>query len=134
MPVIAITYDIKSGHEDEVAEVFNDFQRPKSPVVPGAGGQQAARILATAVFIRDGLLVRFVEYEGDLDAVAEFMAVQPGVQEVERKLKPYLNAPRDTSTVEGFKQIFKASMLRRVTHLSVPRPAGSLSTKVQVGL
>ncbi|MEV1171464.1 SchA/CurD-like domain-containing protein [Nonomuraea sp. NPDC049784] len=121
MPFVAITYDIKSGYEDQVAEVFSGFQRPKSAVVPGADGEQAGRILATAVFIRDGLLVRFIEFEGDLDAVAQHMAVQPGVQEVERKLKPYLNSPRDTATPEGFVKTFKSSMLRSVTQLAVPR-------------
>jgi hypothetical protein len=121
VPFVAITYDIKGGEEDEVAEVFRNFQRPKSPVVPGADGAHAARILATAVFIRDSLLVRFIEYEGDIDAVARHMAAQPGVQEVERKLKPYLRSPRDTGTVEGFVRTFKSSMLRSVTQLSVPR-------------
>jgi hypothetical protein len=121
MPFIAITYDIKSGHEDEVAEVFANFQRPRSAVVPGADGAQAGRILATAVFIRDDLLVRFIEYEGDLDAVARHMAVQPGVQEVERKLLPFLRSPRDTGTVEGFARTFRQSMLRSVTQLAVPR-------------
>lgn len=123
MPYIAITYDIKGGQEDKVAEVFSNFQRPKSPVVPGADGKEAGRILATAVFIRDSLLVRFIEYEGDLDAVARFMASRPGVQEIERKLKPYLNSPRDTDTVEGFVQTFKNSMLRCITALSVRQPA-----------
>lgn len=121
MPFVAITYDIKGGDEDKVAEVFSNFQRPKSAVVPDANGKNTGRILATAVFIRDSLLVRFIEYEGDLDAVARHMAAQPGVQEVERKLKPYLRSPRDTGTVEGFVQTFKSSMLRSVTQLSVPR-------------
>lgn len=124
MPFAAITYDIKSGHEDEVAEVFSSFQRPKHAEIPGQDGEQAARILATAVFIRDGLLVRFIEYDGDLDAVVRHMAVQPGVQEVERKLRPFLNSPRDTGTVDGFVRTFKQGMLRSVTQLSVPRPVG----------
>ncbi|RSD19458.1 SchA/CurD-like domain-containing protein [Amycolatopsis eburnea] len=118
MPYAAITYDIKSGCEDEVAEVFSDFQRPKSTAVPDGG-----RILATAVFIRDATLVRFIEYEGDLDAVARFMAMQPGVREVERKIAPYLNNPRDTGTVEGFVKTFRASLLRCVTQFAVPRAA-----------
>lgn len=125
MPFAAITYDIKGGYEDEVAEVFRGFRRPASPEVPGADGAPAARILATAVFIRDSLLVRMVEYEGDIDAVARFMASQPGVQEVERKLRPYLRTPRNTDTVEGFVQTFKSSMLRCVTQLSVPRTAAA---------
>ncbi|GAA3083652.1 SchA/CurD-like domain-containing protein [Streptosporangium carneum] len=124
MPFVAITYDIESGYEDEVAEVFSDFQRPKSAVVPDADGRQAGRILATAVFVRDSLLVRFIEFEGDLDAVARHMAAQPGVQEVERRLKPYLRSPRDTDTVEGFVRTFNNGMLRCVTQLSVPRSAG----------
>ena len=124
MPFAAITYDIKSGHEDEVAEIFGSFQRPKSAEVPGRDSGPAARILATAVFIRDGLVVRFIEYDGDLDAVLRHMAVQPGVQEVERKLRPLLNSPRDTGTVDGFTRTFRHSMLRSVTQLSVPRPAG----------
>jgi hypothetical protein len=123
MPFVAITYNIKGGHEDKVAEVFSDFQRPDSADVPGADGKPAGRILATAVFIRDSLLVRFIEYDGDLDAVAMFMATRPGVQEVERKLKPYLSVPRDTATVDGFVQTFKSSMLRCITQLSVPRAA-----------
>ncbi|HEY8374619.1 MAG TPA: SchA/CurD-like domain-containing protein [Pseudonocardiaceae bacterium] len=121
MPFAAITYDIKPGHEDEIAEIFGNFRRVRSSEVPGENGKPAGRILATAVFIRDATLVRVIEYEGDLEAVARFMATQPGVQEVERKLKPYLNSPRDTGTVEGFVKTFKSSMLRCITQLSVPR-------------
>ena len=120
MPFAAITYDIKGGYEDEVAEVFANFIRPKSAVVPEAAGD--TRIVATAVFIRDSLLVRFIEYEGDLDAVARFIATQPGVQEVERKLAPYLNKPRNTTTVEGFVETFTSSLLRSVSQLSAARP------------
>lgn len=121
MPFVAITYDIKGGHEDQVAEVFGNFQRPRSAVVPGADGEQAGRMLATALFISDNLLVRFIEYEGDLDAVLRHIATQPGVQEVERKLKPYLRSPRDTSTVDGFVGTFKNNMLRCISQLAVPR-------------
>lgn len=119
MPFAAITYDIKGGHEDEVAEVFANFRRPASAVVPDAGDD--TRIVATAVFIRDSLLVRFIEYEGDLEAVARFMAAQPGVKEVERKLAPYLSKPRNTGTVEGFVETFKSSLLRSVSQLSAAR-------------
>jgi hypothetical protein len=124
MPYAAITYDIKGGCEDEVAEVFSNFRRPAGNVVPGADGARAGRILATAVFIRDSTLVRFIEYEGDLDAVIRFMAAQPGVAEVERKLVPYLNKPRDTGTVEGFMKTFHASQLRCITQFAVPRHPG----------
>jgi hypothetical protein len=121
MPFAAITYDIKPGHEDEVAAVFQDFRRPQSPRVPAGDGEPETRILATAVFIRDDLLVRFIEYEGDLATVARFMATQPGVREVERKLAPYLSKPRDTGTVDGFVATFERSLLRSVAQMAVPR-------------
>ncbi|MFJ9824429.1 SchA/CurD-like domain-containing protein [Streptomyces sp. NPDC101160] len=119
MPFAALTYDIKPGCEAELAEIFGDFRRVKSDRVRDAGGQDAGRILATAVFLRDDTLVRVIEYEGDLDAVARHMASQPGVREVERKLKPYLTRPRDTDTVEGFVATFRRSLLRTVAQISV---------------
>ena len=119
MPHAAITYDIKGGFEEEVAAVFADYKRPEAAVAPDAGG--GTRIVATSVFIRDSLLVRFIEYDGDLEAMARFMAVQPGVQELERKLAPYLSKPRDTATVEGFVETFKSNLLRSVLQLSGPR-------------
>jgi hypothetical protein len=63
--------------------------------------------------------VRFIEYEGDLDAVARHMAAQPGVQEIERKLAPFLSRPRDTGTVDGFVGTFRRSLLRCISQLSV---------------
>ncbi|MBP2327263.1 hypothetical protein JOF56_007648 [Kibdelosporangium banguiense] len=121
MPFAAVTYDVKPGHEDALAEIFGSFQRVRSSSVPGAAGQEAGRILATAVFLRDCLLVRVIEYEGDLTAIAAHMARQPGVQEVERKLKPYLNSPRDTGTIDGFVTTFTGSLLRCVSQAAVPR-------------
>ncbi|MEV6564465.1 SchA/CurD-like domain-containing protein [Streptomyces kronopolitis] len=121
MPFAALTYDIRPGCEDEVAEVFAGFRRVGSPSVPGTGTAPAARLLSTAVFLREATLVRVIEYEGDLDAVARHMAAQPGVQEVERRLKPYLNSPRDTDTVDGFVHTFRRSLLRCVTQLGTPR-------------
>jgi hypothetical protein len=119
MPFAAITYDIRPGHEEEIAGVLAGFRRVGSPAVTDGQGRTAGRILSTAVFIRDATMVRFIEYEGDLTAVARHMAAQPGVQEVERRLKPYLAAPRDTGTVEGFVRTFESSLLRCLTQMSV---------------
>ncbi|MBV9312271.1 MAG: SchA/CurD [Pseudonocardia sp.] len=123
MAYAAITYDILPGHEDEIAEIFGDFRRVGTSTVPGPDGVPAGSILATALFIRDDLMVRMIEYEGDIKAVARFMATAPGIQEVERKLKPFLRSPRDTDTVEGFVRTFLGSQLRCISQLAVPRPA-----------
>ncbi|MEU8618732.1 SchA/CurD-like domain-containing protein [Streptomyces sp. NPDC048623] len=119
MPFAAITYDIKPGYEKELTEIFGDFKRVRSSRVEDARGEQAGTILATAVFLRDDTLVRVIEYTGDLEAVARHMASQPGVREVERKLKPYLSRPRDTDTVEGFVATFRRSLLNTVAQISV---------------
>jgi hypothetical protein len=131
MPFVAITYDIKPGCEEQLAEIFGTFRRVGSSAVPPGAARPASgpdgpaapatKILATALFIRDDTMVRFIEYEGDLDAVIRHMAAQPGVQEIERQLKPYLSKPRDTGTVEGFVATFKRSMLRCISQLAVPR-------------
>jgi SchA/CurD like domain len=125
VPYTAITYDILPGHEDELAELFTAFRRVGTSTVPGADGAPAGTILATALFIRDGLMVRVVEYTGDIEAVARFMAAQPGIQEVERKLKPFLASPRHTDTVEGFVATFLGSRLRCISQMSVPREAAA---------
>src|SRR3954469_18529565 len=118
MPFAAITYDIKPGYEKELAEIFGDFKRVRSSSVRDERGESAGAIVATAVFLRDDTLVRVIEYTGDLEAVARHMAAQPGVQEGERKLKPYLTRPRETDTVEGFVATFRRSLLTTVAQIS----------------
>lgn len=119
MPFAAVTYDIKPGYEQELTELFGDFKRVKSSRVKDRTGQDAGTILATAVFLRDDTLVRVIEYTGDLEAVARHMASQPGVREVEARLKPYLSKPRDTDTVEGFVATFQRSLLNTIAQISV---------------
>jgi SchA/CurD like domain len=121
MPFAAITYDIKPGCEDGIASIFQSFTRPGSPVIRDENGTKTAEILATAVFIRDATMVRVIQYDGSLDEVARYMASQPGVQEVERRLKPYLASPRDTATVAGFVKTFHDSTLRCISQLPPPR-------------
>ncbi|MEU5265873.1 SchA/CurD-like domain-containing protein [Amycolatopsis sp. NPDC021455] len=118
MPVTAIKYDIKDGCEDDIAEIFGSFRRVGTPVIRNADGAETGRILSTALFISGDTMVRFITYEGDVDDVARFMAGQPGVQEVERKLVPFLASPRDTGTVEGFVETFKNSTMRCLSALS----------------
>lgn len=119
MPIAAITYDIKDGYEHEIAEVFSGFRRVGDPAVRDEQGREVGRILSTALFIKGDTMVRFLEYEGDLEEIARFMGRQPGVREVERKLAPYLSKPRDTGTVEGFVETFKRSTMHCISQLSV---------------
>ena len=38
MPYAAITYDVKPGHEDEIAELFANFQRADTPILHNEDG------------------------------------------------------------------------------------------------
>jgi hypothetical protein len=127
MPYAAITYNIKPGYEDEVVEVFQNFQRVSSPVLRDAAGAESGRLKGTGVFIRDGVLVRFIDYEGDIEDVGRHMSQHPGVHSIEDALKPYLAEPRDTATPERFQAYFQKSLMRCVQQFSGPpqRPAGA---------
>jgi len=119
MPFAAVTYRVKPGHEDEIAEIFQDFKRVDTPVLPGADGQDAGRLLGTAVFIKDDVMVRVIQYEGDFSAIAGHMARQQGVHTVEQRLAPFLAEQRDTSSPEGFRTYFRNATMRVLTQLSV---------------
>lgn len=119
MPYAAITYRVKPGHEDEIAEIFANFKRVASPVLRDDSGEEAGKLLGTAVFIKDELMVRVIHYEGAFEFVAKHMAGQSGVHSLEAKLAPFLAVQRDTSTAEGFGRYFRDSTMRCISQLSL---------------
>jgi hypothetical protein len=119
MPYAAITYNIRPGFDDEIAEIFAGFQRVDTPTMRDAIGTEAGRLLGTGVFIKDGVLVRVIHYEGDFEAVADHMAKQKGVHLIEEKLAPYLVEQRDTSSPEAFRAYFRNALMRSIAQLSV---------------
>lgn len=120
MPFAAITYKVKPGFDDEIAEIFADFKRANSPILHDEEGDEVGVILATGLFIKDDMMVRVIHYEGQLSDVAKHMAVQDGVREAEQRLAPYLAETRDTSTVDGFLHYFTNSTMRSIQQLGVP--------------
>jgi SchA/CurD like domain len=118
MPFTAITYRVKPGHEDEIAEIFKDFRRVDTPRLSGEDGSSVGRLLGTAVFIKDDVMVRMIHYEGDFSAIAAHMARQKGVHLLEEKLAPYLAEQRDTQTREGFQTYFRNATMRVISQLS----------------
>jgi hypothetical protein len=122
MPYAAITYNIKPGFEDEIADVFAEFQRVSSPVLRDEAGQEVGRLKGTGVFIRGGVLVRFIDFEGEIADVGRHMSQQAGVHGIEEALKPYLSEPRDTATPERFQAYFAKSLMRCIQQFSGPPP------------
>ena len=85
----------------------------------------AARLLGTAVFIKDDVMVRVIHYEGEWSAIGRYMAGQRGVHLLESKLAPYLVEQRDTSTPAAFGEYFQDATMRCLSQLSVQtHPAG----------
>ncbi|MEU6731379.1 SchA/CurD-like domain-containing protein [Nonomuraea wenchangensis] len=125
MPYAAITYPVKPGHEEEIAAIFADFQRVDTPVISDESGAEVGKLLGTAVFIKDDVMIRVIHYEGDFSAIGRHMSRQRGVHLIEEKLAPYLLKQRDTSTEQGFGAYFAAAAMRCVSQLSVDtHPAG----------
>jgi hypothetical protein len=119
MPFAAITYRVKPGHDEEIAEIFARFQRVDTPDLSGVDGEQAGRLLGTAVFVKDDVMVRVIHYEGDFAAVGRHMARQRGVHVLEEKLAPFLAHERETTSPEGFARYFRDATMRCVSQLSV---------------
>ncbi|GGO82187.1 SchA/CurD-like domain-containing protein [Nonomuraea cavernae] len=118
MTYAAITYRVKPGHEDEIAEIFQGFQRVGSSVLRDEQGNEVGRLLGTAVFIKDDLMVRVIHFEGTLEAVSANMAKHGGVHKLEKQLAPYLVRERDTSSPDKFGAYFRDATMRCISQLS----------------
>lgn len=126
MPFAAITYRVKPGFEDEIAEIFGRFQRVNTPNFAGDNGEQAGRLLGTAVFIKDDVIVRVIHYEGDFSAIGKHMAQQKGVHLIEEALKPYLVERESATTEADFRSHFQNATMRCISQLTVDtHPVGS---------
>ncbi|WP_327085921.1 SchA/CurD [Nonomuraea sp. NBC_01738] len=126
MPYAAITYPVKAGHEEEIAKIFAGFQRVDTPKITDESGQEVAKLLGTAVFIKDDVMVRIIHYQGDFSAIGRHMARQSGVHLVEEQLAPYLREQRDTGSERAFGRYFANAAMRCISQLSIDtHPEGS---------
>jgi hypothetical protein len=109
MPFIAISYDVRPGHDDEIADIFAErsFTRADTPVLRDENGVEVGRNLATGLFIQRDVMARIVQFEGDVRYIGRHMSGQQGVKEAERRLAAYLAVPRDTQNPEGFMTYFR---------------------------
>ena len=129
MPYAAITYRVKPGHDDEIAEIFAAFQRVDTPDYADEQGDSSGRLLGTGVFIKDDVMVRVIHYEGEFAAVGRHMGAQKGVHILESKLAPYLAEERETASAEGFAEYFRNALMRSVSQLTVDTHPTQASTQ-----
>lgn len=118
MPFAAITFRLRPGSEDAVADIFADFTPLGSPIVRDEQGNEVAKLIGTAVFVKDETLVRVIQYEGDFSAVPRYISSQPSVREVEERIAPYL-AEKRGSTPKEFGRFFRNATMRVVYQSTV---------------
>ncbi|MEU8530277.1 MULTISPECIES: SchA/CurD-like domain-containing protein [Streptomyces] len=127
MPLDAITYRVRPGHEDELTEVFSphNFTRVDSPVIKDDAGTTVGMLLGTGLFAQGDTVIRVIHHDGvSVARVARHMSVQSGVHQAERAILPYLAEARDTETPEGFRAHFHRSLMTVLEqHSPDERPA-----------
>ena len=126
----AVTWRIKSGSEEKVAELFSRYPRPDSYLLTDEAGNRSGALLSTAVFLKDQQIVRVIEYDGTLPDVMRHMAGQRAVRELEAQLAEYLETPRDTSSATAFRDFFIAHSMRCLVARRHDGPVGGATALV----
>lgn len=109
----ALLWPIKPGSKEAVEDAFRNYGRPDH-IVKDDQGNEKGKLLATQVFMKDDIVVRIIEFEGEILDVAPHMARQPAIKELESKLDEHLAEPRDMSTPEGARHFFISTSMRCV--------------------
>lgn len=109
----ALTWNVKPGTEQAVEELFRNSGRPEH-VIRDADGREKGKLLSTLVFMKQNMVVRVIEFEGEFQDVAQHMGRQQEVQDFERQLDQYLAEPRDMSKPQGVRQFFTSAAMHCV--------------------
>jgi hypothetical protein len=118
MPYAAITFRLRKGSEDAVAQLFTEFEGFNDPIVRDEQGNEVAKLVGTAVFLKDDTLVRVIHYQGDFSAIPRHVARQPAIHEFEQRIQPYLAEKRET-TPAAFGKFFRNASMRVVYQTSL---------------
>ncbi|QXJ21519.1 WhiE I [Actinomadura graeca] len=105
----AIMFRIRPGTQDKVKELLAGYAPPEWTAPDGT------RLVSTSVFVKDDLVVRMIEIDGNLPGLMAHLSSQPTIQRVEREIAQYLADERDTSTPEGTRDFFISSLMQHVT-------------------
>ncbi|MGW0748424.1 SchA/CurD-like domain-containing protein [Streptomyces sp. NPDC002587] len=112
----ALTFTVKPGSEDVVAELLAGYCSPQAEV------DERTRLRRTSVFMHGNRVVRAVEVEGDLLVALRHVAGQPEVAALEAALNPYLEQDRDLSDPGSARMFFTRAALPTVHHVSSGGP------------
>jgi hypothetical protein len=107
----ALMFRVKPGTESAVEELLSSYERPQADI------DEHTRLISTSVFMKGGLVVRMIEFEGELPRIMAHLSQDPNVQRVERELDKYLveEDKRDMSTPAGAREFFLRALMKTVT-------------------
>ncbi|MFC0599229.1 SchA/CurD-like domain-containing protein [Streptomyces palmae] len=106
----ALTFTVRPGSEQAVAEILAGYEPPESRV------DDTTRLRRTSLFMRGNQVVRSVEVTGDLVAALRHVAQQPQVRAVEEALNPHLVEERDLDDPVSAREFFQRAALPSVHH------------------
>ncbi|MGQ5608072.1 SchA/CurD-like domain-containing protein [Streptomyces sp. EKS3.2] len=112
----ALTFTVKPGTEDTVAEILADYASPEPRV------DDTTRLCRTSLFLHGNRVVRAIEVRGDLLAALRHVAEQPEVRAVEEAINPYLEQDRDLGDPESARVFYTRAALPAVHHVTAGEP------------
>src|SRR5437764_232648 len=106
----AVTFRVRPETEEAVIQLLANYD-PPDPII-----DDETRLLSTSVFMKDGQVVRMIEFEGEFPKIMARLAQDPNIQYVERELDKYLveEDKRDMSTPEGARKFFQRAIMKTV--------------------
>ncbi|MET7315793.1 SchA/CurD-like domain-containing protein [Streptomyces thermoviolaceus] len=108
----ALTFTVKRGSEEKVAEILAGYDSPESRV------DDTTRLCRTSLFMHGNRVVRAIEVRGDLMAALRHVARQPEIRAVEEQINPYLEQERDFTDEESVRVFFTRAALPAVHHVT----------------
>ncbi|NUP45923.1 MAG: TcmI family type II polyketide cyclase [Catenulispora sp.] len=117
----ALTFTVKPGSEQKVAEILAGYTSPAAEV------DGRTRLRRTSLFMRGDRVVRIVEVSGDLGAALRHVAMQPEVRAVEEAVNPYLTEDRDLADPESARAFFLRAALPAVHHVAAREQPAEVS-------
>lgn len=107
----AIMFRVRPGTEDKVRDLLANYAPPRLTTSDGT------KLLSTSVFMKDNIVVRVVEIDGEISGLVRHIASDPNTQAIERELDQYLveEDRRDASTPEKARAFFARALMEHVT-------------------
>ena len=118
MQRFALLFTVRPGTEEKVAEIFRTYGRPS------VQASTDTRLVSTSVFMKDNIVVRVFDIEGQLEDAMAFLPQQEAIRKLEQELNPLLEYPRDFANSDDAKRFFQRALMTRVTHREAGRPLG----------